>query len=228
MRAVVKLGGALFPRDLDPSPIKGMAKTLAGFATQEKNKLVIVAGGGANARAYIDAARKLDADESTSDLLGIQLTKANAQLMTVALESEGVSAPVASDVTLLPSLLRTNQAVIMGGLQPGQSTNAGAALASEITRTNILVNATDVDGVYTEDPKKNQKAIFLKTISATKLLAMVLASEVFAGSYELLDPIAIKTLQRSKIPTRIVSVLDPENIVRAIDGKSVGTLIVYD
>src|SRR5215831_7305557 len=158
MRAVVKLGGALFPRDLEASPIKSMAKTLSEFASQEKNKLVIVVGGGANARAYIETARKLEADESTSDLLGIQITKANAQLMTVALESEGVSAPVASDVAMLPSLLRTSQVVVIGGLQPGQSTNAVAALASEITRTNILVNATDVEGVYTEDPKKNRQA----------------------------------------------------------------------
>ncbi len=227
MRAVVKLGGALFPRDLEASPIKSMAKTLSEFAGQEKNKLVIVVGGGANARAYIETARKLEADESTSDLLGIQITKANAQLMTVALESEGVSAPVASDVAMLSSLLRTSQVVVIGGLQPGQSTNAVAALASEITRTNILVNATDVEGVYTEDPKKNRQARLLKTISAAKLLEMALAGHVFAGSYELLDPIAIKTLQRSRIPTRIVSILDPENIIKAIDGKSVGTLVVY-
>ncbi len=227
MRRVVKLGGALFQRELDPARIKEMARTLAG-AFQEGDRTVLVTGGGATARAYISAARKLGADEATSDLIGIQITRANAELLRISLESEGMLAVTSRELVELPLLLRTNQIAVIGGLQPGQSTNSVAALAAELIRATLLVNATDVDGVYTEDPRKNPKARLMKTVRAEQLLKMALAGEVHAGKYELLDPLAIKTLERSRIPARFVSMLPPENIVEALQGKPIGTLVVYD
>lgn len=226
MRAVVKLGGGLFRRDPDTSNIKHFAASLSRFVG-ENNQLVIVAGGGENARTYINAARKLGAEESTCDLLGIQITRANAELLRVAFENE-TGAVTTKKLSRLPDLVRTNRIVVMGGLQPGQSTNAVAALAAEITRAGILVNATDVDGVYTEDPKKNPKAKLLKTINVGKLLELAMAGKVFAGRYELLDPLAVKILERSKTPTRFVSLSNPDNILDAIKGKDTGTLVVYD
>src|SRR2546428_8801161 len=100
----------------------------------------------------------------------------------------------------------------MGGLQPGQSTNAVATLAAEITRAKVLVNATDVDGVYTEDPKKNPRAKLLRTIHVGKLLELAMAGRVFAGRYELLDPLSVKILERSKITTKVVSLLHSEKL----------------
>src|SRR3989442_15894120 len=79
MRAVVKLGGALFRRDPEVNAIKSMARALSEFA-REGNQIVAIAGGGENARAYIIAARKLGAGESTCDLIGIKLTRSNPQL----------------------------------------------------------------------------------------------------------------------------------------------------
>lgn len=225
MRAVVKLGGVLFKRDPDTKAIARMGQALAGF-TKEGNQLVLVAGGGENARTYIGAARKLGADESTSDLIGIQLTRANAELLRLSLGSVA-AAKVSTSLTELPSLVGNGRAVVMGGLQPGQSTNAVAALAAEITRAESLVNGTDVDGVYTEDPKKNPKAKLMRSVHVDKLLGWALSGEVFAGRYELLDPLAIKILQRAKIPTSFVSLDEPENILAALRGKEIGTRVVY-
>lgn len=225
MKAVVKLGGALFKRDPDTEALRMMGKTLAGFVG-EGNQLVAVAGGGQNARVYIDAARKLGADESTCDLLGIGITRANAELLRLALG--GVA------VTKIPTMLSeithhvsAGRAVVLGGLQPGQSTNAVAALAAEITRSDFLVNATDVDGVYTADPKKNPKAKLLRSVSVDKLLSWAMAGDVYAGKYELLDPIALKIMQRARIPTRFVSMEDPSNITSALRGRDIGTLVSY-
>ena len=225
MRAVVKLGGALFRREPDVAALKDMGKTLRDFV-EKGNQLVVVAGGGENARIYIGAARKLGAEESTCDLLGIQITRANAELMRLALGSTA-STKIPTTLGDLPHFTGSGKVVVMGGLQPGQSTNAVAALAAEITRSEILVNGTDVDGVYTEDPKKNPKAKLIRSVDVGKLLSLAMAGEVFAGHYELLDPLAIKILQRAKIPTRFVSLEDPENILDALHGKDVGTKIVY-
>ena len=225
MRAVVKLGGALFHREPNVTALKDMGKTLGGFV-EEGNQLVLVAGGGENARTYISAARKLGAEESTCDLLGIQLTRANAELLRLALGSIA-SSKIPTTLSDLPHCVGSGKAVVMGGLQPGQSTNAVAALAAEITRAEILVNGTDVDGVYTEDPKKNPKAKLIRSVHVDKLLNWAMSGDVFAGRYELLDPLAIKIMQRAKIPTRFVSLEDPGNILVALQGKDIGTRVLY-
>src|SRR5919108_1484419 len=84
MRAVVKLGGILFRRDPETKMIAHTAKTLADFVSN-KNQLVAITGGGENARAYITAARNLGAEESTCDLIGIDITRVNAELLRIAL-----------------------------------------------------------------------------------------------------------------------------------------------
>src|SRR5881628_2168838 len=225
MRAVVKLGGALFPREPNVSALKDMGKALGVFV-EDGNQLVVVAGGGENARMYIATARKLGGDESTCDLLGIQITRANAELLRLALGSIA-SSKIPTTLSDLPHFVGSGKAVVMGGLQPGQSTNAVAALAAEITRAEILVNGTDVDGVYSEDPKKNSKAKLMRSVDAEKLLSWAMGGEVFAGLYELLDPLAIKNMQRAKMPTRFVSLADPGNILAALHGKDTGTKVVY-
>jgi uridylate kinase len=205
--------------------LKEMGEALAGFV-EASNQLVLVAGGGENARTYIGTARKLGGDESTCDLLGIQITRANAELVRLALGSVA-SSKIPTTLSDLPHSVGSGKAVVMGGLQPGQSTNAVAALAAEITRAEILVNGTDVEGVYSEDPKKNPKAKLIRSVHVDKLLTWAMGGEVFAGRYELLDPLAIKIMQRAKIPTRFVSLGDPGNIIAALQGKDVGTKVVY-
>jgi len=202
-----------------------MGKVLGGFVG-EGNQLVLVAGGGENARTYISAARKLGAEESTCDLLGIQITRANAELLRLAIGS-AASSKIPTTLGDLPHLVGSGKTVVMGGLQPGQSTSAVAALAAEITRSEILVNGTDVEGVYDEDPKKNPKAKLIRSVHVDKLLTWAMGGEVFAGRYELLDPLAIKIMQRAKIPTRFVSLEDPTNIIAALRGKDIGTRVVY-
>ncbi len=225
MRAVVKLGGALFKREPDAKALANMGHSLGTFV-RDGNQLVLVAGGGENARAYINAARKMGAEESTCDLIGIQLTRANAELLRISLGPLAAHKIPESLVDLL-GLGEGGKVVVMGGLQPGQSTNAVAALAAEITRAEMLVNATDVEGIYTEDPKKNSKARLLRSVQVDKLLKWAMEGEVFAGRYELLDPLALKILQRAKIPTRFVSLDKPENIIGALLGRNIGTLVIY-
>src|SRR5260370_12527400 len=150
MRAVVKLGGALFRREPDVVALEGMGRVLGRFV-EEGNQLVLVAGGGENARTYLGAARKLGADESTCDLLGIQITRANAELLRLAMGSIA-SSKIPTMLSDFPHCVGSAKAMVMGGLQPGQSTNAVAALAAEITRAESLVHGTAVDRVYTDAP----------------------------------------------------------------------------
>ena len=95
---------------------------------------------------------------------------------------------------------RKNRVVVVGGLHPGQSTNAVAALVAEKVGAEMFINATDTDGVYTEDPRRSENAELLPKVT-TKELAKILANEsIRAGGYDLMDPVALKLVERFTSP----------------------------
>jgi len=121
--------------------------------------------------------------------------------------------------------VETGKIVVTGGLHPGQSTNATSAQIAEKIGASMFVNATDVDGIYTADPRKNKRAKLLRMIKVRELRKILAGESTKAGEYELMDIVALKVIERSKLNTRVVR-SDPNIIKRAIEGASVGTLII--
>ena len=115
--------------------------------------------------------------------------------------------------------------VIAGGLHPGQSTNATSALIAETSKASGFVNSTDVDGIYDSDPNVNPNARLFKEITVNECMEILRAERTVAGTYDLMDIIALKVIERSKIPTRVIR-SDVGNIRDAIDGKDIGTKII--
>jgi uridylate kinase len=224
LRLVIKIGGFAFPCDLNTKILKTYASTIEKLY-EEGHRLVVVTGGGEVARKYISAARELGASESLCDLLGIEVSRINARLLIAALGGCAYPEPPESLKDVIRAILISN-IVVVGGFQPGQSTNAVAALSAEAMPADLFINATDVDGVYTSDPKKHPEAKKLDVISASELIGLMLRGEVTAGSYELLDPLAVKIIGRSGINTRIIDGRNPENVERVVRGEPLGTLIV--
>jgi uridylate kinase len=115
--------------------------------------------------------------------------------------------------------------VITGGLHPGQSTNATSALIAEIVRASKFLNATDVDGIYDSDPNITSNAKLLKKITVQQCMRLLENESSMAGTYDLMDIVALKVIERSKIPTRILKA-DVANIRHAIEPENeVGTEI---
>ena len=83
-------------------------------------------------------------------------------------------------------------------MHPGQSTNGTAALIAEKINAEKFLNATDVDGVYDMDPNKYKKAKKFKRIEMKKLRNMLVQEDSIAGSYDLMDIVALKIIERSK------------------------------
>jgi uridylate kinase len=172
----------------------------------------------------IEASRKLGANEALCDQIGILVTRLNARLLITSMGDDAYP-KVPETIEDLRHYFESGKVIVMGGLQPGHSTNAVTALAAESIGASVLVNVTNVDGVYTADPKKDPKAKKFDEISTDKLLSLISGEEVSAGSYELLDPVSVRIIERSHIPTWIVSGEDPENILKILKGKHVGTKI---
>ncbi len=219
----MKLGGFLFPTDLSYEKLKVYRDVIAQIR-RDGNQIVIVAGGGKNARKYIDTARKLGASEALCDQVGILVSRLNAQLLIASLGDDAYP-EVPASVEELGQFFQFGKVVVMGGLQPGHSTNAVSAIAAETVGASLLINVTYVDGVYTSDPSKDPKAKKIDEISTDKLLSITSEEHVVAGSYELMDSVSIRIIERSHIPTWVISGQDPENILRVLKGEHVGTKI---
>ncbi len=185
---------------------------------------VIIAGGGNIARHYITHARSSGADESTLDELGIEVSRLNAKLLIYALQNRAYPHPPTT-LQEVRHAVDSGQIVIAGGLHPGQSTNGTAALIAEKIKATEFLNATDVDGIYDSDPNKNKKAKKFKRIDLKKLRSLLVREDSIAGSYDLMDIVALKVIERSKIKTRVLKA-DIKNLEKAIKGISVGTEII--
>jgi len=225
MRVAIKLGGHLFPFDMDVSRISSYTDVLLRLKS-EGHQILVVAGGGEVSRKYISVARRLGATEAFCDNLGIVVSRLNASLLIAKLgENAYPKSPSNNDE--LRVALDSGKITILGGLQPGQSTNAVAAIAADEMKADLFVNATNVEGVYTLDPKKDPKAKLMAEIDSSKLIEMLATKGFEAGGYELFDIVAAKIVERSKIPTVIIDGRKPENIIRAVHGESIGTRLLY-
>jgi uridylate kinase len=122
--------------------------------------------------------------------------------------------------------LESEKIIVAGGMQPGQSTNAVAALIAESIGADILINATNIDGVYTSDPDTDPSAKKFDEISTGELLNLLGGGKMVAGSYDLFDITAIRIVERSRITTRIINGKVAGNIIRAVRGEAIGTLVL--
>ena len=220
-RIVIKLSGQVFGMERT----KELKDYAAFFVKQSKIcQPVIVAGGGKIARYFINHARSSGSDESTLDELGIEISRLNAKLLIYALKDNAYPHPP-TNLTEVKQAVDSGLIVVTGGLHPGQSTNGTAALIAEKINAAEFLNATDVDGIYDSDPNKNKKAKQFKRIELKDLRSLLVHEDSMAGGYDLMDIVALKVIERSKIKTKIIK-SDIKTIEKAIKGLSIGTEII--
>ena len=224
MKAVIKLGGFAFPNRPEKPLVKEYVKLLTGLIGE--HHLVVVTGGGEVARAYIGTAREMGVSESLCDQLGILASRLNARLLADGL-GEYAFPEIPLTIGELKHYFASGKIVTMGGLTPGHSTNAVAAIAAETVGAALLVNATDVDGVYSGDPHKDKSAKKLDEVTVSELTALLSRTEMTAGAYELMDPLALRIIARSKLTTVVVDGRDPNNVSHAIRNERVGTRVTH-
>ena len=219
------MGGSVFSEQLDLNRLKSFAGVLTKIH-QRGNRVVVVAGGGNCARRYIEAARALGSNEAVCDLIGIYSSRLNANLLLVAL-GDLAYPDVPESIESMRICFGSGKIVVMGGLQPAQSTDAVASIVAEAICSDLFVKVTNAPGVCTKDPRKYPDAKKFDEIHVEALLKLVSESPVSAGAYELMDPLAIRVVQRSKLKTWIVPANDPENISRVVNDEKIGTRITF-
>lgn len=230
-RVVIKLSGSIFSLpDISKQDNNDYYNTFKQYSDALTNltnyvQPIVITGGGSIARLYINFARKLGLDEASLDLLGIAISRTNAKLLIASLGNYAYP-DVPQSLDDVGRFVESNKIIVSGGLHPGQSTNATSALIAEKTGASEFINATDVNGIYDSDPRKNNNAQLFDKIQVNKLLNMLLNESSMAGEYDLLDIVALKVIERSKIKTKVI-LSNPTNIINTIKGMNyIGTELV--
>ncbi|MCL2863594.1 MAG: UMP kinase [Methanimicrococcus sp.] len=216
MLIVMSLGGSILAGELDARRFKTYADAMKQIS--KKHKLLLVTGGGVYARKYIQTAKAAGADEVTCDFIGIDVTRLNAKILIAAL-GKAAYPEVPHDYNEAAVAAESGKIVVMGGVLPGQTTDAVAAALSEYLKADLLLIPTSVDGIYSADPNVDKNAVKYSTMTASELVQMSGRTSLSAGSKSPVDPIACKLIERSGIRTIILDGSDPENLIKTIEGE---------
>ena len=223
MKVVIRVGGSVVASPPNSKLMNQYVDLLKKLKAQ-KHEVVAVVGGGTLARDFIGTAGEMGLSEPDKDWVAIFVSRLFALLFVMRLGDLGCGAvPVSIDETV--DCFKRGKIVVMGGLKPGMTTDAVAAMIAERLKAGLLIKATDQEGVYTKDPKKFPDATKIDEISFKDLFTLLEESKHKAGIQQILDPVAVRVLQKSRIKTVVVNGFKPKNILLVMKGKKIGTII---
>jgi uridylate kinase len=223
MRVVLRIGGSVVASPIN-TELMGKYTELLCTLKNQGHEVAAVVGGGKLAREFIAVAKTLGFDVQAQDEIAISVSRLFAQLFLKKLGDAGCGkVPVTLDEA--EECLQERKIIVMGGLKPGITTDAVAALVAERVKADLLVKGTDQDGVYDKDPRKHVDAIKLDHLFLDDLCKVLELSKHEAGMHQVIDPVAVEVLKRGRIRLIVVNGFNPENVLAAVNGERVGTVV---
>jgi uridylate kinase len=223
MKIVLRVGGSVVASPLNPALIGKYAALLERLKRQQY-EVALVVGGGTYARDFIEASKALGLEENVQDEIAISVSRVLAQLFLKKLGKSGCN-DVSLTVEHAAKCLREGKIPVMGGLKPGMTTDSVAALVCEKIGADLLVKATDQEGVYDKDPRKHENAVLLSRLNFDNLSQVFSEDKHKAGIHQIIDPEAARILKRLHIRAIVLNGFKPKNVLLAVEGKPVGTCI---
>ena len=231
-RIILKLSGESF----SPSGERGISMEEVVHISQQVFdaqqlgcQIAVVIGGGNILRGSQFTAKNQIVHEATAHYMGMLATVINGLALQDALESVGCQTRLMSAIKMdgvcEPYIRRRAQRhlekgriVILGAGTGGHfvTTDTAAALRSMELNAEILMKATRVDGIYSEDPEKNPHALLYSELDY---------QEVIEKNLRVMDSTAISHCMEHNMPLMVFNFRKNGNIVRAITGEKVGTLV---
>ncbi len=223
MRIVLRIGGSVVASPVNTNLMvkyNGIVKTLK----RQGHEVAVIVGGGALSREFISIAKKLKLKEEDQDEAAISVSRLFAQLFLKMLGEMGCE-KVAVSLAEATECLNKGKILVMGGLKPGITTDTVAALVAKRVKADLVIKGTDQDGIYSKDPKKYSSAIKLNHLSFDDLGKVLSEGKHKAGIHQIIDPEAIKIMQSDRTRLIVVNGFEPENILAAVNGNIVGSLV---
>lgn len=223
-RVVAAVGGSILVPTLESHRLREWSQSLIRLSSQGI-QLFVVVGGGGEARRYISVCHDLKFDEASSDEIGIMVTKINAMLLIHAL-GEYAYPRIAESYIQAKEFAVSGKIVVMGGVTPGQTTDAVSSILAEEIQADLQLNLTAVDGIYSADPRKDASATKYASLSPDALISLIMKEKMNAGSNIIIDMVAAKITERSGIPMLILDGRSPKIMEDAlINGVFNGTFV---
>lgn len=233
-RQVLKLSGEALASSasdetIDASVVDYLAREIAHSMESDTLQLAVVVGGGNIWRGATGAMAGMN--RANSDQMGMLGTVINALALQDAIENHGRATRVMSAINMdqvaepyirrraIRHLEKGRVVIFAAGMGlPYFTTDTPAAQrAAEIEATIVLKGTHGgVDGVYSEDPKKNPKALKYDELSF---------DEVIAKDLRVMDMTAFTFCKDNNLPIRVFDLMAPDNLRRALAGEAVGTLV---
>jgi len=230
-RVVLKLSGEAFADPatrygIDPTIVARVAEEIA-LVQSEGYEIGVVVGGGNIFRGVSTAAGGMD--RANADYMGMLATVINALALRDALERAGSPARVQTAITIqqvaepyirlkaIRHFEKGRIVIFAGGTgNPFFTTDTTAALRGAEIGADAVLKATKVDGVYDSDPVTNPDAVLLTDVTYMDAIQRQLG---------VMDATAITMCMDNNLPIRVFNMNRPGEIVRAVRGEDVGTLV---
>jgi uridylate kinase len=226
-RAVLKLSGeGLAGKDgrLDPEIVEALANDLRELLALGKQIAIVVGGGN-----WLRGNRFPGINRAVADQMGMLATAMNGLALQDALEQKGVDTRVQSAVTIadfcepfirrrcIRHLEKQRVVILVAGTgNPFFSTDSAAALRASELGADCLLKATQVDGVYSADPKLDPTA---------ERFTRLTFKEVIERDLKVMDTAAVVLCKENRIPIVVFDLHKKGNLVRAMRGEAIGTII---
>lgn len=225
---VLSLGGSLVVPNtgIDTQFLKDFNKFIRHQISAKKRRFFIVVGGGTTTRQYQKAATEVRGDNISDvdlDWLGIHATRLNAQLVRTIFQD--IADPRV--IKHYEIILKIDKPVaIAAGWKPGRSSDFGAITICQDYNVKTAINMTNIDKVYTKDPKKFPDATPIDRIS-WKEYSKIIPQKWTPGMNVPFDPIASKLAQEEGVTVKILNGANLDNLEKALDDKPFSGSTIY-
>ncbi len=226
MTKVISLGGSIVaPSTPDIEFLKQFRTAIISWLnTSADHRIIFIVGGGAPARAWQEAYRAVSNanDSEVQDWIGIMATRLNAQLVKSIF-----SDLCPQDIVTNPEAVTifAGRILVAAGWKPGFSTDYDAVVLAGRFSADCVINLSNIEKVYTADPKKDPAAKPIDAISWKEYRAMV-GDTWEPGKNTPFDPIAAKSAESMRLKVICAGGRNIENLLNILDDKPfIGSVI---
>ena len=217
---VISVGGSLIVPDGIDSNFLNVFKQFIIRRIEKGDRFILIAGGGKTARKYQESAALISGiDNEEKDWIGIHSTRLNAHLLRTIFKLWANPRVIKHyDEESLDSISFNEKILVGAGWKPGWSTDYDAILIAKKFNATSVINLSNTDYVYSEDPRVNPEAKKYTSISWKEFKDLV-GSKWDPGMSAPFDPIASNEASKSNIKVIIMNGKNISNINDYMDGK---------
>jgi uridylate kinase len=219
-KIVLRIGGSVLG---SPPHAKLLEEyvSLISEARRSGHSVGVVVGGGPTARSYIEVAKDIGLSHKEQDQIAIQASRLNAKLVGMRLGVPTIYHTIQGTVTALEK----GGIAVMGGLRPGITTDTVGAILGKAWHSDLLVKASDQEGIFTADPRTDKDAKLIPDLSYKELVRILGVEDHRPGIHSIVDPVAVRYITQNKLRLVVTNGFDSSNVRKAIRGERVGTLV---